>query len=241
LKIQLEGTKENCNMSYQVCSRIDHDILINSLKICTFVECSLKGKVEEFIVDFRNVSDFMQDFGQNKLITSTIRIKSIRYLYVSDVQQIAVESTGNFFRTATLLTLGLVLGMNLIQSMAVNSFWDFVNMLQVIVYIPLISFSFPYNFQTFITKYLTISRITVPFKLFGDYIPNPLSLFDAFILGDIEERFEKCGYESYSFLYNMSEQLSTWCCLLFWYGIICILVKLLPENRYFLNKLIINK
>ena len=78
------------------------------------LKCSLKGNIEEFIVIINDLNLF-KDLSGNPLSNNILKIKSIRYVYVSDTQQKAMEGAGTSFSLGSILTFVSALGIILFQ------------------------------------------------------------------------------------------------------------------------------
>jgi len=143
-----------------------------------------------------------------------------------------VDGAGSSFSASSMVTLGVVVGASLLQSTVVGSFWSFVNMVQIISYIPLLKLEIPYNFQIFLTEYLSVAKVAIPFNLLP--IPNPLDFLKAFITDSLGENFSICGYETFSFIYNFGQELTTWICIFGFYLVLCFFDRILPDNSFIL-------
>ncbi len=144
-----------------------------------------------------------------------------------------MSGSGTALSVASWATFILALGLVLFQSVAIGSFWAFINMLQMISFLPIIDCVIPSNFETFITQYLTVGDVSFPFDTFSEYIPNPLSYLSAFITNPLDSRYFQCGFESLSFIYNFGSQLVTWLLVGLFYLLIRILVRAFPRRALF--------
>ena len=230
MEVTMTGTTETCPLTWTLSSSFVAGSQFDGLKIVAEVECSLSEKKEKFFVKFKAPA-LLTDLGRNELATPLISCYSKRYKYISSSSKAVVDGSGSAFNSASFLTLALALGLALFQSSAVGSFWAFVNMLQIISYLPIIDCVIPYNFEIFLTEYLTVSKLVFPFAALTDYIPNPLSYLSQFITNPLNERYLLCGYESLSFLYNFGDQLFTWLLLALVYAILRILVWVFPRPK----------
>ncbi len=231
MTVTLEGAKEGCTISWGFTTNFTKGESFKTLDIQVTVPCSLSGGAEIYYVTFKKPK-VIQDTSNNALATETLHAYAKRFVYVDDSQQAAVSGTGSTFTASGFATLGLVVGINLFQSMTVGSFWTFMDMLQIISYLPLLALNFPYNLEVFLTEYLTVSEITIPFKMLPSWVPNPITYVKSFAGNMVGGRFLDCGYESFSFIYNMSENLFTWVFLLIFYVLLRILTRYIPKKKY---------
>jgi len=228
-----ELVKSNCNAYFaSLETKISAGTYFSQLHIQTQINCSLSG-YEKLIVVFKR-PDYFLDYYGNQLSTTLLKAKAPKYTYIDAQAAETVESSGTAFSVTSLVTFGIVIALNLLQSAAVSSFWAFVNMLQIISYLPIIKCNIPYNLEVFLTQYLSVSKTTFPFKMLPKWVPNPLSIFMPFLVVPFSERFILCGYESLSFIYNFSEELTTWLLLLVFYIALTVLCWIFPEDsKYF--------
>eukprot|EP01022_Parablepharisma_sp_SALTPOND_P028562 TRINITY_DN71152_c0_g1_i1.p1 TRINITY_DN71152_c0_g1~~TRINITY_DN71152_c0_g1_i1.p1 ORF type:complete len:1645 (-),score=40.75 TRINITY_DN71152_c0_g1_i1:653-5587(-) len=229
LNVRLVGTRNSCNFTWTNIDSFPIYTPHKKFSLQAEVNCSLRGEAEIFYVELTEPS-YVRDYANNSLQTTVLSARAKRYVYISKDQQAAVEGAGTSFSASSFLTFALVLGANLMQSAAVGAFWTFINMLQLISYVPIISCELPHNLEVFLTEYLTVGRVAFPFRLLPGYLPNPFAYFTAFITFPFNERFVVCGYESLSFIYNFAEQLITWLLLLGFYLLLRILTCCIPET-----------
>ena len=90
----------------------------------------------------------------------------------------------------------------------------------------------PDNLQTFLTTYLTIGSISIPYNILPDFIPNPKDMIRDFLTKPLSDRFRSAGFESLSFIYNFGDQISTWIILLLIYLTLIILTKCISKEKY---------
>ena len=117
------------------------------------------------------------------------------------------------------------------RSAGTTPFWDFMSMIQMMSYPPLMNWILPDNLINFITNYMTINSISIPFNLLPDWVPNPLNALQMFIFDPFNDKMMQYGYISISFIYNFAQQLFTWIVLLAIYLMLCLFVKLIPSQR----------
>jgi len=231
INITIEFSKEPCIVQKFGNIQIPANSVISSIVINLDIQCTLRGGVEKFNLTFIK-PDKITDLYGNHLTTKHLYANAKRFLYISESEKTTVEASGTVFSASSFLTFGLVIGMSLLQSTAVGSFWSFVNMLQLASYIPILKYEIPYNLQIFFTEYMSVSKVVFPFKLLPNFILNPLTLLKSFIAESIGDNFEICGYETFSFLWNFGEELITWIWLLAFYLLLNFLDNVLPENRF---------
>ena len=230
MSVWIEGTTKNCTMTAEQYTRFTPYTHLTTFTVKGVVPCSLKGKTETIYVRFNN-RELIKDAGGNALSTQVLHAYALRYVYVSDAEKAALDGAGSAFTSSSLVSFGLVIGLCLLQSVAVGSFWIFVNMLQVLSYVPAISCEFPNNLEVFLTEYLTVGKVSIPFDILPSWIPNPLSYLSGFITTPFNERFELCGYQTFSFIYNFADQLITWLLVLLFYILLRILTYMIPESK----------
>jgi len=231
MNIAIDFSRELCNVEKNADQYLNENSVLTRLRINLDLDCTLKGGLEKFNLTFVDTEKITDLYG-NYLSTKNLYANSLRFLYISDQQKAAIEATGTAFSVSTFTTFGLVIGMSMLQSAAVGSFWTFVNMLQMIAYIPILKCEIPYNLQVFLTQYMSVSKVVFPLKLLPNFVLNPLNILKAFITESIGENFEICGYETFSFIWNFGEELITWIFLLMFYLFLKLLDSCLPAGRF---------
>jgi len=206
--------------------------ITNKLIINLHPKCSLQKLLQIIKVVFIDPS-LVVDMSGNQLSTPTMHIKTQNYKYISESEKQTTASMGSAFDSSSLVTFGLMIGISLLQSVAIGSFWAFVNMLQILSYLPIIDCFIPYNLELFLTEYLTIKKIVFPFYLIPDFILNPMRYIAAFLTRPLNSRFMIVGYDSMSFIFNFIEELTTWILLTIFYLFLRFLCWLIPESKYF--------
>jgi len=230
MKISIEPLKDECkNFTWIITDRIIAHQYFRKLTIQLDLKCSLRENSEEITVNFTD-PHLLLDSGNNELYSPIMRAKSKRFTYLTPGEKALIKGAGNSFSWGSLLTFGLLLTINLLQSAAMESFWAFLNMLQMISYIPLIDCYMPYNLEVFITDYLSISKMAIPFHLLPSFIPNPFSYLADYLIVPMNFRFTLCGFESLSFIYNFADQLVTWIMLAILYIILRLLTWCIPQD-----------
>jgi hypothetical protein len=107
----------------------------------------------------------------------------------------------------------------------------FLGMIQMLSYIPLLHCKIPENF-----KYFGVSKVSIPFESLPDWVPNPISFGNNFIIDPNNPEATAFGYISSCFLYNFRDQLFTWFTVILMYLAFCILTKIPKEAMYELTK-----
>ncbi len=195
---------------------------MTKLSIQVSVPCSLTGKAEVFYVTFNSPALVIDQDG-NPLSTPSVNAKARGFAYMDETEKAVTESTGNAFKVLSMVTIAVVLASNAMTSVASGAFWAFMDMLQLISYLPLIDLELPSNMYLFLTKYMSANSLSIPFDMLPDWIPDPTKYFDYFSGVVLDSRYVSCGYESFSFMYNMSGNLSTWLLLLLFYLLLRVL------------------
>ncbi len=231
MDLTIKGTKESCDFDWELSDSFPAGKELSQLTLLVNVYCSLSEGAQTFVLRIHN-TEYLQDSSGNDLATNLLTAKSKKFAYISATEAAVLSGMGAAFSTASLATFLLALAMCLFQTVAVSSFWSFVNMLQILSYLPIINCNIPYNFEVFITQYLTMSQITFPTELMPDWMPNPLAYFESFITEALNERYSLCGYDSLSFVYNFGNQIFTWLLLLLFYILLRILTWMIPKSKY---------
>jgi len=232
MNVILEGVKQECGITWDFNGSFKANTKFDTLIIQTYPNCSLQSNAQVFIVKF-NEPKYIIDNGNNHLLTPVLTVRSFRFIYISPGEAAALEATGSAFSGSSLLTFALMLGISMLQSAAIGSFWAFVNMVQILAYLPVISVEIPTNLEIFLTQYLTVNKMVFPFKLLPNIPYNPLNYLWVFITKPLNDRFILSGYETLSFIMNFSEELLTWIMLFFFYLLLKVLTAIIPKTTYF--------
>jgi len=231
MEIMIEGLKEECPIIKNMALDFPKMTNLTSIQLRVNATCLLKGFVETYIIKFTKPA-MIKDLAGNILNTPILTAKTMRAIYISPTEQAVVEGAGSSFTVSSMVTFGVVIGMSALQSTVVGGFWSFVNMVQIISYIPILKLEIPYNLQIFLTEYLTVSKVAIPFNLLPKGIPNPLDFLSAFVTDSLGENFKICGYETFSFIYNFGQELTSWACIFGFYILLCFLNVVLPVNSF---------
>lgn len=202
------------------------------------VKCSLYGS-EQFTLVLQN-PQLLQDLDGNKFQEKIFKTKSFLFFYMTESELEAVAGSGSAFSYSSLLALFIVVIAVLFQysinfkinrSIAVNTFWEFVSMIQILSFITVINGNLPQNLVIFLNNYVPVTSIVLPFNLiFPNYL-NPLQLFNVFLGYPYNNQFYNAGYQSVNFLYNWASQILTWILLFLAYVCLIFLCKILPDKR----------
>lgn len=204
---------------------------LSTLIITTKIMCTFSLGQAFIVMKFLD-PHLITDSSGNVLSSTILQDRAQPNTYISGSEQAAVASSGGSFSASSFITFVLLLGLSLLQGTAIGSFWAFINMLQILSYLPIINCNLPYNLEVFLTQYLQVAQVTFPFQMIPNYIPNPLAFFAPFLTPPFNVRFSLCGYVTLSFLYNFASDLLTWLCLLGVYCILYIVTRLFPKPRY---------
>lgn len=229
MQVTLKATG-SCTLTWQLKDLFSMNTVIKKLTIEVSPKCSSQGSIKSYIVTFENPS-LIPSVDDQLLEDTILTVKANRYYSISKEKSIALDLIGNTFSSASTITLLLMLGISLFQSTAIESLWSFVNMLQLLSYLPGLNIYIPSNLETFLTEYLTVKDITIPFNKLPDFPFNPLNYLEVFATNPFTEKLEAIGYESISFISNFSDEILTWITLLLLYLLLHILCKLIPESR----------
>ena len=106
-------------------------------------------------------------------------------------------------------------------------------------FIPSLNINFPNNYSEFVSTYLTIKSITIPFDALPEWLPNLKKLIRDWTVAQLTGNFKLAGIESMNFIYNFADQLGTWIIMLFGYIILRILTRLIPKKEVLTQKKVI--
>ena len=192
--------------------------------------CSLKGN-EIYVVTFMASKNPITDLAKNKISSQVLTLNAMRYRYLSDADKQIIESSGNAFTASSFVTFGLSIGIIMFQSIAISSFWIFVDLVQLLSYIPLLKCEIPENMRQFFSNYLTIGQISIPWNVMPGFVPRIKSYIFNFMTKPFNNDWKLAGFESISFIYNFSDQLTTWIFLFSFYLVLRILTSIVPKSK----------
>ena len=211
-------------------SSFNENSTVDKLAISFTVPCPLKGSNERLHLTFQNTLFIKDTLGQ-PLETGDINIESSRSLYMTEFEKSVLQTAGSTFSATSYGLMGAVLVMNIFQIAGSGPFWSFVEMLQVAALLPLISSELPSSLQFFVSQYANVSKAAMPFSMLPSIVPKPTTHLEMFRTDPVNEQYKDSGYETKSFVYNFAEQLTTWVLLATVYGVVQLLVNMLPEGR----------
>lgn len=219
---------KKCSFSWRLLSSFVEYSVIDNLLIELSPECNLKEK-STYVVTFRN-RELIVDQDGNSLATEKLKVSTRKYIYLPNEK--LLTTAGTIINTASTCTLLFLLALSVFQGYAVGSLWHFVNMIQIISYLPLLDCDIPDNYALVLTEYISIKEVKIPFNMIPKFFYNPLDHFAEFLTSPLNDKFKDLDYESISFMFNFSEDLLTWLML----GLIYILLSLfawaLPKFGY---------
>ena len=231
MTVQLRGAEEDCMFSWKLVDVFHENYQFDKLTVKASPRCSLQGAAQTYVVTFNDVTALTSPIGYS-LKNNVLRANALRYIYISEADKRTLSAVGESFSSTGLATLGLMLGVSAFQSVAIQSLWNFINMLQMLSYISLIDCYIPQNLEIFLNEYLTIRNLAIPFSIIPEFKYNPLSYIDSFLTEPFNDKFFATGYESISFIFNLSDEILTWLLLFLLYFVLKLLCFLLPKSRY---------
>jgi len=220
---------KKCEFTWKLLTTFPKNTILTELQIEILPQCTLRGG-ESCTLAFKN-KEFVTDLNGNPLETEIIKMKLPRSIHEESE---GIKVVGEVINAASTYAVIAMLGLSLIQGYAIGPLWHFINMVQMLSYIPLLDCNVPNIFKLLLTEYLTITKIAIPFNLIPDFPSNPLSQFTRFLTEPLNEKFGELKYESISFIFNFSEELLTWIVLGLIYLLLKVLYKRAPKFLYML-------
>jgi hypothetical protein len=217
--------RRKCEVDWVLVSDFQAGFNFETLQIKVSPKCSLDK--DTYIVQFKDRSK-IQDLAGNSLNTEFLTVKAGRFKYV--LTDKAAGMLGATIKYATTGTFVFMLFLSLFHGYAIGSLWHFINMLQILSYLPILNCELPNNYRLVLTEYLSENFFTIPFDLIPEFPYNPLNYLSVFIVEPLNDRFKELDYESISFIFNFSEELLTWLVLLLVYIVLLILRCLAPNS-----------
>ena len=228
MTVALEGA-ENCNLNWKFANAFNIGSIHIKFNIEIIPECTVRASMK-YVVHFLS-PDLITDLSDNILATDNLKANAKNSYYTSANEQAAISALGSGFTSSSYITFGVIIGFSLFQSADTGPFWIFLNMLQLISYLPILKVFVPQTLSTFLTEYLSITGLSIPFDIIPDIGFDPLELFEYFIAYPFNEFFEIAGYESINFLFNFADELLTWFLLFLLYLLLIILNKIVPKEK----------
>jgi len=233
LLFEIQNIQEtNCALEYKIFPKFKSYSLLNSINIQTKIYCNIKGTQETIFINITQ-PHLISDLSQNYLATNYVQARAVKSLYISQEEVQAIEAVGGILSWSSLFMLILMVVINILQSFAIGMFWTFVNMLQVLLYLPIINTDIPSNTDLFLTKYMSACKVVFPFKLIPGFNELLAKVLFAFKTDPVNSKFQNNGFESRSFIYNFADELLTWILLIIIYILIQFGVNKFP--LYFLQ------
>ena len=204
--------KRNCELDWVLIDNFQANTIHEVLRINVFPKCSLDR--DTYIVQFNDRSR-IQDLAGNSLATEFLTAKTGRHKYRTTDD--TVGTLGAIIKYSLTSTFLLMLFLSIFLGLPIGSLWHFLNMLQILSYLPMLNYDLPDNFRTVLVEYLSGDFFALPFDMIPEFPYNPLNYLSVFITEPFNERFEELEYETISFIFNFSEGLLTWLTLLLIY------------------------
>lgn len=215
-----------CTFTWTLQSLFPKDSTFDELRIEVYPECSLQKGETVYTVMFKQVS-LVVDLSGNALATSVLRVKTEGGKYEISAEARIVGAVIEHASTWSILSMILL---SVFQGQAIGSLWHFINMIQVLSYLPLLDCEIPDNFRLILTEYLAIRKLAVPLDKFPAFF-NPMSRLTSFITNPFNDKFAELDYESVSFVLNFADELITWLLL----GGVYLLLQLLVRMNFTLG------
>ncbi len=200
---------------------------VSQIEANTEIRCSISGKTEKIRLVFTDPTLFRSQ-DDVALGAYEVSAKLYRSRWMGTSEQQAVDALGTAVKSASILLFALSMAQYLLQSVALGSFWAFVNMLQILMYTPVMNAYVPEGLLQFMTNYLSVSQMQLPFSV--DILPD--SWTGSLKSQLLNVNLQDFGLSSASFLYNFCDQFVTWILLFLLYCVLVILDRLRPENRF---------
>jgi len=216
--------KKKCEVDWVLINDFQANTIHKTFQIRVSPKCSLDR--DTYIVVFKDKSK-IQDLAKNSLVTESLTVKTRRHNY--EVIDEAAGTIGAVIKYTTTSTFIFMLFLSIFHGHAIGSLWNFINMLQMLSYLPLLNYGLPDNFRVVLTEYLSDDLFVLPFDMIPDFPYNPLNYLSAFITEPLNEKFEELDYESISFIFNFSDELLTWLFLLLIYIVLKVLECIAPK------------
>lgn len=228
MKVYLKGI--TCNFEWNLKESFELGYTFTELEILTVPECSLKGKIETYVIEFDS-TNLITDLAYNSMSSKIYQVSSLSYVYISEGMKKAAEAVGDAANSMSLIAFLVMLLFSLLKTAVMGNLWIFINMIQFLSYLPVIDCYIPYCLEQFLTEHMTIKEVTIPFEMLPDSFWTPLDSLAAFVTEPFNNRFLVNGYESISFLYNFAEELTTWLLLVLLYLLLEILTRIVPSSK----------
>eukprot|EP00826_Nyctotherus_ovalis_P018376 TRINITY_DN15501_c0_g1_i13.p1 TRINITY_DN15501_c0_g1~~TRINITY_DN15501_c0_g1_i13.p1 ORF type:complete len:281 (+),score=54.01 TRINITY_DN15501_c0_g1_i13:379-1221(+) len=196
--------KNKCKLEWTLLDTFTENTVFTTLQIKASPKCSFDRGGNTYIVHFKS-NWLIEDTSGNALATNTLTAKAQKYEYAESEE--AAAAVGAVIKYTTLGTFVFMVFLSLFQGYAVSSFCHFINMLQILSYLPVLNCELPSNYRIVLTEYLSDQIVALPFSLIPEFPYNPLNYLTVFLTEPLNEKFEEMDFESVSFIFNFSEEL----------------------------------
>ena len=151
------------------------------------------------------------------------------YIHIDDAK--ITKSTGNGILYAAMGTLCLNLLLSILFTSSLNFLLPLFNMIQLIIFIPLLELQIPENLRVFITEYLQFANFN-----FG-FLYNPFHKWKFLNLSEVNvnplnDNFERNDVKSRAFIVNYGGPLVVWTFIILLYIPITILAKCCKIKKF---------
>eukprot|EP00826_Nyctotherus_ovalis_P054649 TRINITY_DN7174_c0_g1_i2.p1 TRINITY_DN7174_c0_g1~~TRINITY_DN7174_c0_g1_i2.p1 ORF type:complete len:260 (+),score=46.79 TRINITY_DN7174_c0_g1_i2:385-1164(+) len=226
IELRLE---KGCKLSWSLLSDFYADAAFDELLFEIKPECNIKGKIT-CIAIFTNRM-LISDLNGNELAEDIVKAGRSKYKYKQS-EPIA-EAVGAIINYTSSSVFIFMIVVSFAQGYAVGSLWHFVNMIQILSYLPLLDCEIPENYRVILTKYISIKDVAIPLDFLPDIPFSPAHYFTKFVTDPLNEKFSELDYESVSFIFNFADELNTWFLLGLAYVLLRLLVYFAPNFGYF--------
>ena len=122
-----------------------------------------------------------------------------------DLVKAAGEGSNGLMTTSMVV----IISSNVVLGQSSELLWAFINTIQIIYFMPLLSLYFPDHYSRFLT-YITSARVQVDFIGFTEHLPQASDPLDQeATTPPLNQRYEDIGYDTTLFLFNANEMLTT--------------------------------
>ena len=226
MKISLDGSTDD--LSWKLNTKFAANKKLIKLDIELKPGRSLKG-IEIYTVEFTDAS-IIVDCGGNTLYSTKLTIKAMKYIPISSTEEAILTYLGSTFNLATLLSFVGMLAFSCFQSTSLEMVWSFVNVLQILSYLPVLKYDIPWNLRLFLTEYATVKKIAIPFDMIPDF--DIVNILEPFSNPPYNEKFYDAGYETTSFVINFYEEISSFFLIAFMYFLLTLFKGRFREKMY---------
>ena len=128
-----------------------------------------------------------------------------KILVYPDLVKAAGEGSNGLLTTSMVV----IISSNVALGQSSELLWAFINTIQIIYFMPLLSLYYPDHYSRFLT-YLTSAKVQVDFIGFTEFLPQASDTISSDVdMPALNQRYEDMGYDSTSFLMNADEMLTT--------------------------------